>query len=92
MPVRSRQRGQHVGTTAAAGHGAIAVLDHRHAGGRRYQGRRRADVESAAAIAAGAAGIQHIVASGAQGHAILAQYRRRRRQLVGRLALDVQGH
>ena len=51
------QRGKHVGRTATAADGPIAVLGHRHAGGSSYQGGRRTDIERAQAISAGSARI-----------------------------------
>ena len=52
------QLGEHVGRAAAAGHAAVAVLGHRHAGRGDDQRGGRADVEQLAAAAAGAAGVE----------------------------------
>ncbi|OQA39024.1 MAG: hypothetical protein BWY52_03173 [Chloroflexi bacterium ADurb.Bin325] len=61
------QLGQHVGAAAATGAGAVAVLGDAHARARRHEGDRRADVERARPIAAGAAGIEQVAVK-ARGH------------------------
>ncbi len=86
------QGGEHVGAAATAGDGAVAVLDHRHAHGGDDEGGGGADVERGRAIAAGAAGVQHAIATGLPAEHVFAQHPGGGGQFRGRLALHAQRH
>src|SRR5207253_6300664 len=57
---------QNIGTTAAAGCRPIAMLHYRNAGSGRHEGCGRAYVEGVRSVAAGTAGVEHVVATGVQ--------------------------
>src|SRR5208282_2014189 len=61
------QRFHHVGGPALRGHAAIAMLGYAHARSGSDEGRRRRNIEGAAGIAAGTAGVDQGVAPGAAG-------------------------
>src|SRR5579875_3824850 len=68
------QSSEDIGAAAATGDGAITVLNYWHSRASYHQGRGRADVKCAAAVASGAAGVQNIVAFDGQREAIFAEY------------------
>ena len=67
------------------------MLDDRHAGRAGDKGRGRADVEGAAVVAAGAAGVQDRPGNRYEPDHLLAEHQRRGGDLLGRLALHAQG-
>ena len=79
-----------VGAAAAARHRSVAVLGHLHAARRDHQRRRRRDVEGARAIAAGAAGVEHLAGRRRQLHRVLAHRPREADDLGRPLALHRQ--
>ena len=97
------QRFHHVGGAALRGDAAIAMLGDAHAGSGDDEGGRRRNVECAAGIAAGAAGIDECVASGAAGveNGVAVEFERngggangfgKSDDFFDRLALHVQRH
>ncbi len=88
---RDAKDAENVGAAAAAGHCAVAVLDHRHTHGSDHQGRGRADVERAGTVAPRAAGIQQVIAPRGQRRHVFAQHDRCRREFIRRLSLGTQG-
>ena len=91
--MRHAQRGQHVRAARAARGRAVAVLDDRHAAGRRDDRRRRRDVDRARTVAAGPAGVEQALAgdSALPGRHPFADGADGPLELVGRLAFLSQG-
>ena len=83
---------EHVGAAASARCRPIAVLDDGHAGAGEDKGSRRADVERAGAVAAGAAGIENAGAGRIPAQHVLAEDGSGGRQLACRFALHAERH
>jgi hypothetical protein len=83
------ERLQHIGAARRRGDRPVAVLRHRYAGGRDDQRRSGRDIERAAAVAAGAAGVDRCVGCLYADHP-LAHRPREAHQLVGGLAAHPQ--
>ena len=84
---RHAERLEHVGRARARRGRAVTVLGDGAAAGGRDEGRRRGDVERARAVAAGAGGVDQVVARGRHGDDVRAHRARRADQLVDGLAL-----
>jgi len=85
------QRLEHIGAAAAAGDGSVAVLGHGDAGAGDDEGRGGGDVEGAAVVTAGAAGVEHGLADGLDAEAAAAHGAGGAGEFLDRLAFGGHG-
>src|SRR5207245_131269 len=81
------KRRQDVGAAAAAGHGAVAMLDHGHAGAGGEECRSSTDVKRAGLITADAASVEHVRAAGLKADHVFTENGRSGGQFPGRFTL-----